>query len=57
MTKDEALDRLEEEVETQGVGSFANLDEAFVVAASALNYIMDSVAEDAHVGSPDQETD
>ena len=43
MTKDEALDRLEAEVGLQGAGSFGNIDEAFAVAASALNYIMDQV--------------
>ena len=57
MTKTEALDRLEEQILITTKGTFANLDEAFVVAASALNCIMDAVEEDVHVGSPDQETD
>ena len=57
MTKDEALDQLEEQVLITTKGSFINLDEAFVVAASALNYIMDKVEEDAHVGPESEDSD
>ena len=43
MTRDEALDRLEAVVMDTVGGHFDNLEQAFGVAASALNYIMDNV--------------
>lgn len=45
MTKDEAFDKLAETVEQVGTGTFQSEEQAFVVAAQALNYIMDNIKE------------
>ena len=54
MTRQEALDKLSVAVETNEAGSFASDEDAFTVAASALNYIWSLVNED---GSSDKSTD
>jgi hypothetical protein len=46
LTKDEAFDKLAETVEKVGSGTFQSDEQAFVVAAQALNFIMDNVKED-----------
>ena len=55
MTKDEAFDKLAETVEQVGSGTFQSEEQAFVVAAQALNFIMDKVKEDD--GSESNTTD
>lgn len=43
MTKDEALDMLEEAVKRNAPGQFMKIEDAMNVAAQALNYIMGQV--------------
>ena len=47
MTKDEAFDKLCEVVENVESGEYKNVEHALVVAAQALNYIMDTIDDDA----------
>ena len=47
MTKDEALDKLEEYVGKAGIGQFNSIEDAFNVAAMALNYIMYTIEEES----------
>jgi len=55
LTKDEAFDRLAETVEKVGSGTFQSDEQAFVVAAQALNFIMDKVK--VPNGSESKDTD
>jgi hypothetical protein len=50
--RDDAFNKLVECVEKVGSGSFENVEQAFVVAAQALNYIMDDID-----GSSNKESD
>ncbi len=43
MTKDEALDTIEWAVEQFPAGQFDSLEDAFKVAATALNYVFDNI--------------
>jgi hypothetical protein len=43
LKRDEAFDKLVAAVETAGTAQFDNVDDAFNVAAQALNYIMDNI--------------
>lgn len=46
MTKDEAFDKLVECVDKVDSGSFKSVEQAFITAAQALNYIMDDIDND-----------
>ena len=46
MTKDEAFNKLVECVDTVEAGKFKSVEQALVVAAQALNYIMDDIDND-----------
>ena len=46
MTKDEAFDKLVENVEIVGSGTYKSVEVAICEAARALNYIMDHIADD-----------
>ncbi len=46
MTKDEAFDKLVEAVETVPKVDYDTVEHALVVAAQALNYIMDEIDND-----------
>jgi len=52
VTKDEAFEKLVETVEKTSAGTFTKDEDAFLVAAQALNYIMDRID-----GSTGQDTD
>ena len=52
MTKDEAFDKLVETVDTVSSGRFKTVEQALVVAAQALNYIMDNIQEDIDNDTP-----
>ena len=46
MTKDEAFDKLCETVEKVDSGAFKSIEQAYIIAAQALNYIMDEIDND-----------
>lgn len=46
MTRDEAFEKLCETVDKVGAGKFKSIDQALIVAAQALNYIMDDIDND-----------
>ena len=46
MTKDEAFDRLAAAVDEVARGDYDSIEHALVVAAQALNYIMDEIDND-----------
>jgi hypothetical protein len=46
LNRDEAFEKLVEAVDTAGAAQFNNVEDAFNVAAQALNYIMDNIKED-----------
>ena len=43
MTKDEAFEKLVEQVDKVPAGKFQSEEQAFIIAAQALNYIMDKI--------------